>query len=86
MNGDDYMKYRTFGKVGIKVSEISLGTWQLGGKWGEGLDKDVAFKTLQSATNKGINCFDTADVYQGQASENAIGEYQIRKTIKSSYS
>lgn len=69
------MNYRTLGKTGIKVSEISLGTWQLGGKWGEGLDKDIAIKTLSSATEKGINCFDTADVYQDQASEITIGEY-----------
>lgn len=47
----------------------------MGGKWGDGLDKDIAMKTLESATNKGINCFDTADVYQDQASEKTIGEY-----------
>jgi len=69
------MKYRRFGKVGIKVSEISLGTWQLGGKWGDEVDKEVALKTLESATDKGINCFDTADVYQGQQSEKIIGEF-----------
>jgi aryl-alcohol dehydrogenase-like predicted oxidoreductase len=69
------MKYRDFGKTGIKVSEISLGTWQLGGKWGDGLNKDIAMKTLNSAVNKGINCFDTADVYQDQYSEITIGEF-----------
>lgn len=69
------MKYRDFGKTGIKVSEISLGTWQLGGKWGDGLNKDIAMNTLNSAVNKGINCFDTADVYQDQYSEITIGEF-----------
>lgn len=69
------MKYRVLGKTGVKVSEISLGTWQLGGKWGEGLDPDVARKTLEQATQLGINCFDTADVYQSQQSEIAIGEF-----------
>ena len=29
------MKYRILGKTGFNISEISLGTWQLGGKWGE---------------------------------------------------
>lgn len=33
------MKYRTLGKTGYKISEISLGTWQLGGKWGEPFQK-----------------------------------------------
>ncbi|MFW5794536.1 MAG: aldo/keto reductase [Bacillota bacterium] len=69
------MNYRRFGKTNLKISEISLGTWQLGGKWGDEFDKDVAFKTLESAYEKGINCFDTADVYQGQESEKAIGEF-----------
>lgn len=69
------MKYRLLGKTGIKVSEISLGTWQLGGKWGEGLNPDVARNTLEQATQLGINCFDTADVYQNQQSEIAIGSF-----------
>lgn len=69
------MKYRTLGKTGIKVSEISLGTWQLGGKWGQGLNKSIAMETLVSSTSKGINCFDTADVYQDKQSEITIGEY-----------
>ena len=28
------MKYRLLGKTGFEVSWISLGTWQVGGKWG----------------------------------------------------
>lgn len=69
------MNYRRFGKTNLKISEISLGTWQLGGKWGDPFDKEVAYNTLQSAYEKGINCFDTADVYQDQESEKAIGEF-----------
>ncbi|MCF7923706.1 MAG: aldo/keto reductase [Candidatus Izimaplasma sp.] len=69
------MNYRRFGKTNLKVSEISLGTWQLGAKWGDPFDEEVAFETLKSATDKGINCFDTADVYQDQNSELAIGKF-----------
>jgi len=69
------MNQRRFGKTGVLVSEISLGTWQLGSKWGDPFDEVVARETLEGATNVGINCYDTADVYQGGASEVAIGKY-----------
>lgn len=69
------MKKRRFGKTNIMVSEISLGTWQLGSKWGDPFNPEVALETLKAATELGINCYDTADVYQGGASEQAIGEY-----------
>ena len=64
-----------FGKTGIKVSEISLGTWQLGSKWGDPVNSEVAHQTLSTALSAGINCFDTADVYQGGLSEKLIGEH-----------
>ncbi len=69
------MKYRRFGKTNVMVSEISLGTWQLGSKWGDPFNDVVAKATLTAATKEGINCYDTADVYQGGASEVAIGQY-----------
>ncbi|QMS84848.1 aldo/keto reductase [Candidatus Xianfuyuplasma coldseepsis] len=69
------MKKRRFGKTDVMVSEISLGTWQLGSKWGDPFDAKVAQETLEGATAQDINCYDTADVYQGGASEEAIGQY-----------
>ena len=69
------MRFRTFGKTGIKVSEISLGTWQLGSKWGDPFNEEVAVKTLDAAIKTDINLFDTADVYQDGMSEKAIGKY-----------
>ena len=39
------MKYRTLGKMGVQVSEISLGTWQLGGKWGAEYSEKIAQAT-----------------------------------------
>ncbi|MBU0997852.1 MAG: aldo/keto reductase [Firmicutes bacterium] len=74
------MKYRRFGKTNVMVSEISLGTWQLGSKWGDPFNEEVAVNTLMAASREGINCYDTADVYQGGASEKAIGKYI--KTLK----
>ncbi len=69
------MDYRTFGDTGKEISEIGLGTWQLGGRWGDPFDVNVANKTLKTAVDLGINCFDTADVYKGGLSEQTIGKF-----------
>ncbi len=69
------MKERVFGKTGRSVSEIGLGTWQLGTKWGEPFNHDEAMRILQAADESGITFIDTADVYNGGESEKAIGEY-----------
>ena len=67
------MKYRTLGKTGLKISEISLGTWQVGGKWGTEFDNDNAERIINSAIDKGVNFIDTADVYGNGLSEAAVG-------------
>lgn len=69
------MKRRILGKTGYPISEVSLGTWQLGGKWGAPFQAELAAQTLQAAVDCGINCFDTADIYQGGESERAIGAF-----------
>ena len=67
------MKYRLLGKTGFEVSWISLGTWQVGGKWGSDFDHGNADRILNLAVDKGINFIDTADVYGNRESEKAIG-------------
>jgi aryl-alcohol dehydrogenase-like predicted oxidoreductase len=67
------MKYRTLGKTGFEISWISLGTWQVGGKWGSEFDHDNADRILNLAVDNGINFIDTADVYGNGESEKAIG-------------
>ncbi|MBR1584230.1 MAG: aldo/keto reductase, partial [Clostridia bacterium] len=69
------MKQRMFGKTGKPVSEIGLGTWQLGTKWGDPFNREEAFRILETAEEAGITFIDTADVYNGGKSEEAIGEY-----------
>ncbi len=66
------MKYRIFGKTNWEVSEIGLGTWALGGDWGH-VNESEAIEVLQKAIEKGINFFDTADVYGDGRSEQLIG-------------
>ena len=68
------MKYRTLGKTGFQVSEISLGTWQVGGKWGSVFDDANAEKIINKAIDNGINFIDTADVYSDGRSEKAVAK------------
>lgn len=68
------MNYRQLGKTGFRVSEIGLGTWQVGGTWGQPFDAALAERTLLAAIDKGVNFIDTADVYSGQQSERVVGK------------
>ncbi len=67
------MEYRTLGKTGFQVSEVSLGTWQVGGKWGSPFDHQRADRILNLAIDHGVNFIDTADVYEDGLSETAVG-------------
>ncbi|KRO17721.1 aldo/keto reductase [Lacticaseibacillus saniviri] len=69
------MEFRTLGKTGFKISEVSLGTWQLGSKWGDPFDEQDALDTLEAAYASGVNYFDTADIYQDGQSEHAVGQF-----------
>lgn len=66
------MKYRLLGKTGFKVSEVSLGTWQLGARWGDKFEDEQALKTVREALDRGVNFIDTADVYSDGLSEHAV--------------
>ena len=68
------MNYRELGNTGLKISEISLGTWQVGGKWGSGFDQKSAEYILHEAVDHGINFIDTADVYEHGLSEREVGK------------
>lgn len=62
------MKYRSFGKTGLKVSELILGTWYLPNEMVNGkreVNKEASIKLIRRAYDLGINFFDTADVYRG---------------------
>ncbi|MEM9986611.1 MAG: aldo/keto reductase, partial [Bacteroidota bacterium] len=53
------MEYRTLGKTGWAISVISLGTWQVGGKWGQKFDEENAREILHQAIDQGVNFIDT---------------------------
>ena len=69
------MKHRRFADTDDMVSEIGLGTWQLGGsEWGE-IPESEALATLQAAADSGVTFIDTADIYGQGRSESLIGTF-----------
>lgn len=67
------MIYRDLGETGMKVSEISFGTWAIGGSWGSVKD-DESLRALSKAIDSGVNFFDTADVYGDGHSEELLAK------------
>lgn len=67
------MNYRKLGNTGLKISELSFGTWAIGGSWGKTDDK-AAMEGLERAIDSGVNFFDTADVYGDGHSEELLGK------------
>ena len=66
------MRYRTFGRTGWHVSEISYGMWGIGG-W-TGSDDAESLDSLQRAIDLGCNFFDTAWAYGSGHSERLLGK------------
>lgn len=65
------MKYRKLGRSGLKVSEISLGSWLT---YGNSVERDRAIATIHQAYELGINFFDTANVYMRGEAEKVVGD------------
>ncbi len=78
MNGETAVKYKMLGRTGLFVSEICLGTMTFGGRgalWpviGR-LDQSAANDLLRRAIDRGVNFFDTADVYSEGEAERMLG-------------
>ena len=79
------MNYRTLGKTGWKVSEVSFGAWAIGGSWGEVSDED-SVRALHKAVDEGINLFDTADVYGDGRSERLLAKLRRERDEDALYS
>lgn len=65
------MEYRHVGKTGLKVSEISLGSWLTYGGY---VAEQNAIASIDKAYELGINSFDTANVYMRGAAEIVVGK------------
>jgi len=66
------MRYRKFGRTGIKASEIAPGLWGMGG-WSGSEDKQ-SLEALQLSVDVGCNVFDTAWAYGGGKSDGLLGQ------------
>lgn len=75
------MKYRRLGGSGLKVSEISLGSWLTYGGY---VDSEQAIKTIHHAYDLGINFFDTANIYIKGEAEKVVGQ-AIKSFARESY-
>lgn len=65
------MRYRNLGKYGIKVSELSIGSWMTDVSNIEA--QNLAEQTIDLAIEKGVNFIDCADAYSGGAAERFLG-------------
>jgi aryl-alcohol dehydrogenase-like predicted oxidoreductase len=64
------VNYRSLGASGLKVSEISLGSWTT---YGGSIGADGTAAIVRRAFEAGVNLFDTADVYIKGEAEKALG-------------
>src|SRR5512135_106974 len=65
------MQYRRLGRAGLKVSELSLGSWVT---YGNQVDTKAAIECMAAAWDAGVNFFDNAEVYAAGESERIMGE------------
>lgn len=75
------MNYRKLGRTGWEISEISFGSWAIGGTWGNVNDKN-SFNALNKALDLGVNFFDTADVYGDGRSEKLLAKLKKERREK----
>jgi myo-inositol catabolism protein IolS len=85
------MNYRSLGTTDVKVSEISLGCWTMGGlNWVNGspngwanVDESEITKAIKLAVDKGVNHFDNADVYGNGKAEQMLARVLKKLGLKS---
>lgn len=65
------MNYRRLGSAGLKVSELSFGSWVT---YGNQMGEDIARECMAAAYAAGVNFFDNAEVYANGKSETIMGE------------
>ena len=74
------MRYKEAKNAGIKVSELTVGTWGYDPEWWGDADKEQIKTTLYTALDNGVNLVDTAARYG-----NGSVEKYLSKTLTGAY-
>ncbi len=69
------MRYKLFGRSGLRVSELCLGCMTFGEDWGSGVDRDESRRVFEAFANAGGNFLDTANLYTKGTSERYLGSF-----------
>jgi aryl-alcohol dehydrogenase-like predicted oxidoreductase len=78
------MIYRPLGRTGFDISAIGFGAWAIGGTWGR-TDDAAAMAALHRALDRGVNFFDTADVYGDGHSERLLARLKRERPGEAFY-
>ena len=68
------MQYQEFGKTGLRVSKLCLGTWGIGGAGWDSYSDESRMEAIKAALESGINFIDTAPAYNAGKAECYVGE------------
>jgi aryl-alcohol dehydrogenase-like predicted oxidoreductase len=68
------VRYTFFGRTGLRVSELCLGTMTFGESWGWGAPKETCRRVLELFAEAGGNFIDSANNYTGGQAETILGE------------
>lgn len=77
------MRYKQFGETDLKLSELAVGTWAIGGTgWGDVNEKD-SIAAIHTMIDQGVNLIDTAPSYGRGHSEEVVGKalYSCREKV-----
>jgi len=66
------MRYRMFGRTGLKVSALGFGCWPMAGDRYGAIEDGEAVKAIHRALDRGVNCVDTAPAYGAGHSEEVV--------------
>lgn len=69
------MRYKLFGKSGLRVSELALGTMTFGDTWGWGASKEECRLMFDAYAEAGGNFIDTANRYTDGTAETFVGDF-----------
>jgi aryl-alcohol dehydrogenase-like predicted oxidoreductase len=73
------VRFRSLGKTGLRISEMSLGTWGLSGDGYGPVDEASQEHVLRRALEMGISLIDTADAYGGGRMESRVARAVVAR-------